>query len=301
MGLLSVVNGQLIETGNTRPSGLAIGTYSKHRKLINWNIPSKGLVEMYVNPQSFTIVERKLIKETRTKGGYSIQYWGEALPEIDINGTTGSGGIEGINVLRDIYRQEQIGFNDIISQLNSGFLSNLFQTTLGAVQSLSNNPLADGNIASTIGALSNDPGKFFQDVATTVGNVANVFDSVGRAMSGDQQLIPTLAALATSVELWYDGVIYRGFFKEFRVDEKSDEIGLFRYSMKFIVTRRTGYRVNGFPWQRSVNYGPANSDIIPLSYGALTAIGQSIPPPAPEPAPPTTTPILSRRRSITGR
>ncbi len=298
MGLLSVVNGQLIETGQTRPSGLAIGSFSTHRKLIQWNIPNQGLVEMYINPQSLSIVERKLTKETRTKGGYIIQYWGEALPEIDISGTTGSGGIEGINVLRDIYRQEQVGYNDIISQLNSGFLGNLLQTVLSASQSLSNNPLANP-VSSTINSLT-DPSQFFSDVVTTVSNVANVFDSIGRTISSDQQLIPTLAALATSVELWYDGVIYRGFFKEFRVDEKADEVGLFRYALKFIVTRRTGKRLNGFAWQRSVNYGPANSDIVPLSFGAMpattTSKAQASPTTVSAPAP-----RLSRRNLVTGQ
>lgn len=294
MGLQQVINGQLVELGQTRPSGLAIGSFSQNRKLIQWNIPNQGLVEMYINPQSLSIVERKLVKETRTKGGYVVQYWGEALPEIDIQGTTGSGGIEGINVLRDIYRQEQIGFNSIVSQLNQGFLNNLFQTTLGAIQSLSNSPLANP-ITSTINSLTN-PSQFFSDVVTTVGNVANVFDAIGTAITADQQLLPTLAALATSVELWYDGVIYRGFFKEFRVDEKSEEVGMFRYSMKFTVTRRTGVRLNSYPWQRSVNYGPANSDIVPLSYGALatpsTATAQA------QPAQTTVAPPSVSRRSL---
>ena len=298
MGLLEVINGQLVELGQTRPSGLSIGAFSKHRKLIQWNIPNQGLVEMYINPQSLSVVERKLVKETRTKGGYIVQYWGEALPEIDLAGTTGSGGIEGINVLRDIYRQEQVGFATIVGQLNQGFLTNLFQTTIGAIQSLSNNPLANP-VASTINSLTN-PDQFFSDVATTVGNVANVFDAIGRTISTDQQLLPTLAALATSVELWYDGVIYRGFFKEFRVDERADESGIFRYSIKFTVTRRTGVRLNSYPWQRSVNYGPANSDIVPLSFGALAAPTTS----NAQAQPAATTvfpPSVSRRSLLTGQ
>jgi hypothetical protein len=297
MALLQI-NGQTVELGQTQPSGLAIGSFSNHRKLMQWNIPNQGLVEMYINPQSFSIVERKLVKETRTKGGYIIQYWGEALPEIDIAGTTGSGGVEGINVLRDIYRQEQVGFASIMSQLNQGFLNNLFQTTLGAIQDLSNNPLANP-VASTINSLTN-PDQFFRDVVTTVGNVANVFDSIGKAITTDQQLLPTLAALATSVELWYDGVIYRGFFKEFRVDEKADESGLFRYTMKFTVTRRTGVRLNSFPWQRSVNYGPANSDIVPLSFGALQTPSTST---AQQATTQTTVfpPGVSRRSLLTGQ
>jgi len=298
MGLSDIINGQSVELGQTRPSGLAIGAFSKHRKLIQWNIPNQGLVEMYINPQSFSLVEKKLIKETRTKGGYVIQYWGETLPEIDISGTTGSGGIEGINVLRDIYRQEQVGFTEIVSQLNQGFLNNLFQTALGAVQDLSNSPLANP-VTSTINSLTN-PTQFFSDVVTTVGNVANVFDSIGRAITTDQQLLPTLAALATSIELWYDGVIYRGFFKEFRVDEKAEESGMFRYGMKFTVTRRTGIRLNSYPWQRSVNYGPANSDIVPLSFGALqvpTTSNAQTQPTAVTVFPPS----VSRRSLLTGQ
>jgi hypothetical protein len=253
---------------------------------------------MYINPQSFSVVERKLTKETRTKGGYIISYWGEALPEIDISGTTGSGGIEGINVLRDVYRQEQVGFNDIVSQLNSGFLSNLLQTTIGAVQSLTSNPLA-APVTSVVNSLSN-PNQFFSDVVTTVGNVANVFDAIGNAISNDTQLIPTLGALATAVELWYDGKIYRGFFKEMKVDEKADETGIFRYSIKFMVTRQTGMRKNGFPWQRTVNAGPANSDIIPLSFGALTIPGASVAQPVPAPTT-SLAPSVSRRGLLTGQ
>lgn len=297
MAITTTSGNTTISLGQTRPQGIGVAAYNSHRKLIQWNIPTRGLVEMYINPQSFSINERKIIKETRTKGGYIIQYWGEQLQEIDISGTTGSGGIEGINILRDIYRQEQIGFIDVINQLNAGMMNNLFQTALGAIQNISNNPLAN-QVSSTINALSN-PDQFFNNVVSVVGNIANVFDSIGRSISGEQQLIPTLAALATAVELWYDGVIYRGFFREFRLDEKADEVGIFRYSMKFAVTRRTGTRVNGFPWQRSVAFGPADSDIIPLSFGAFLTSGTTgaQPPAANIPAP---APQLSRRSLITG-
>jgi hypothetical protein len=297
MGFTTSLNGYNIELGQTRPSGLGVGSYAPHRQLIQWNIPTRGLVEMYINPQSLSVSENKIIKETRTKGGYVIQYWGEQLPEIDIQGTTGSGGIEGINVLRDVYRQEQIGFNDVISQLNSGFLSNIFQTATDALQSLTNSPLS-GAISSTVNSLANGVNSF-SDVVTTVGNVANVFDSIGQAISTDQQLLPTLGALATSVELWYSGKIYRGFFKSFRVDEKSDEVGIFRYAIKFMVTRESGMRQNNFPWQRSVENGPANSDIIPLSFGALAFPSTGTAQPAPT-APALTIPSTSRRTLLTG-
>lgn len=293
MGIQSVINGQVIELGQTRPDGLAIGKFNSNRKLMVWVLPTKGSVQMYVNPQTFTISEAKLVKETRTKGGYVIQYWGESLPQIDIAGTTGSGGIEGINVLRDVYRQEQVGFNDVIAQLNSGFLSNLFQTALGSIQNLANNPLA-----STVNALTG-VGTLFNDVVTTVGNIANVFDSIGSAIGVEQQLIPTLAALATSVELHFDGQIFRGFFKDFRVDERAEEPGIFRYTIKFTVTRRTGIRLNGFSYQRTVDAGPANSDSVPLSFGGLVVPGTSVAlPPATTVATPP--PSASRRSLLTG-
>lgn len=298
MALSTIVNGQAIELGQTRPAGLAIGVFSPHRKLIQWNIPTQGVVEMYINPQSFSVVEKKLIKDTRTKGGYVIQYWGESLPEIDISGTTGSGGIEGINVLRDIYRQEQVSFGNIIGQLNSGFLNNLLQSTISSTQNILNNPLANP-IATTVNSLTN-PSQFFSDVVTTVGNIANIFDAIGTAVTSDQQLVPTLAALATSVEMIYDGKVYRGFFKEFRADEKAEESGVFRYAIKFTVTRQYGQRLNSFPWNRTVNYGPASSDIVPLSFGAIPAITNSSSQVTQQSAP---APILgtSRRSLITGQ
>ena len=58
---------------------------------------------MYINPQQMNIDEKKVIKQQRTKGGYIIQYWGEELTTLNISGTTGSAGVEGINVLYEIY------------------------------------------------------------------------------------------------------------------------------------------------------------------------------------------------------
>lgn len=297
MALTQIINGQAVQLGQTRPSGLEIGQQNPNRKLMLWNIPNKGLVQMYVNPESFSITESKLLKETRTKGGYMIQYWGQNLPVIDLSGTTGSGGIEGINVLHDIYLQEQQAFADVIAQVNSGFLNNLVQATLGTVQSLSNNPISD--LISTTSNTLNTVSNLFSDVVNTVGNIANIFDVIGTAIGADNQLLPTLGALALSVELHFDGVIYRGFFTEFRVDEKSQELGLFRYSMKFKVTRRTGVRLNGFAWQRTVNSGPANSDVIPLNWGALSAPAGNTTTIA---TPPTvaTPPNVNRRSLLTG-
>lgn len=298
MGIQTTINGQVVELGTTSPDGLAVGSFSSHRKLIKWNIPNRGLVEMYINPQSLTITERKLIKPTRTKGGYVIQYWGNELPKVDISGTTGSSGIEGINVLRDIYNQEQESFNTIIQQLNLGFFNNLLQSTSNGLQALSNNPLAS-QVASTANALQN-PDKLFNNVVSVVGNIANVFDNIGTAISSDQQLLPTLGALALSVELIYGEEHMRGFFNEFRADEKADELGNIRYTIGFTITRRTGRRTNYFPWSRTPSAGPANSDSIPLSFGGLVVPGTSVNV-SPPPAITSQTSGVSRRNQLLGQ
>lgn len=89
----------------------------KVRTLIVWEVPvlgSTAFVEMYVNPQNLKISDKKLIQNQRTKGGYILQYWGEDFTDISLSGSTGAGGIEAINVLRDVYRSEQLTLQKIL-------------------------------------------------------------------------------------------------------------------------------------------------------------------------------------------
>lgn len=89
------------------------------RSLIQWEVPHVGgnqTIEMYLNPQNIQFSSRKEINRVRTKGGYFAQYWGEDLDTITMTGTTGSSAIEGINVLRDIYRSEQLALAQIVQQ-----------------------------------------------------------------------------------------------------------------------------------------------------------------------------------------
>src|SRR5579885_1023285 len=81
------------------------------RNIITWFVPEFGIVRMYVNPSSISYVHKKLITKDRTKGGYTLQYWGEELSQLNIVGTTGGAGVEGINVLYEIYRAEQYAFD----------------------------------------------------------------------------------------------------------------------------------------------------------------------------------------------
>ena len=88
-------------------------------QVMTWGLPSGSMVQMYINPENFVVRESKQISQVRTKGGFIIQYWGENLTELTISGTTGSSGVRGINILRDIYRSEARGFDLVAAQINA--------------------------------------------------------------------------------------------------------------------------------------------------------------------------------------
>lgn len=310
MGIIGTgANGQTIDISPV--GGIGVGTFN--RKIITWTIPNQGQVQMYINPQSIQTQERKLTKETRTKGGYMVQYWGNALPEIKIQGTTGSGGIEGINVLYDIYNQEQTGFLSVLNSVNNGFLNNVFSAFTSSLANFSvasaiNAGNSFGITQPALQAIASGSGQsnsssFLNGVAALTGNVANVVESAINSISslgGSPQLIPTLAALALSVEMNYDGQIMRGYFKDFSVNERAETQGVFDYTMTFMVTRRSGRRHNDMPWQRSVNFGPADASVIPLSYGALEVSGGNSQQQITQQQTGTPNQGISRRNQITG-
>lgn len=225
------------------------------RNMVRWFVPEVGIVEMYINPQSITYPEKKHITSQRTKGGYVLQYWGEELVPLNIQGTTGSSGVEGINVLRDVYRAEQVAFDPYALALasdrdseNNDQLSFFSDSTLG-------------NILTAGGILSS--GRSFSDLVTSA-------IETGAVASTRAQ--PTLASLAFSVEMYWSGWVYRGYFTDFSVDERADNLGLFNYSMTFVTTQRRGLRLNYMPWHRSAVSGPSNSDPdfgVPYSYTNL--------------------------------
>jgi hypothetical protein len=216
------------------------------REMLTWRTPHLGYVQMYINPQNLTINDTKVINAERTKGGYTIQYAGEGLTEIDIDGTTGSGGIEGINILRSIYRSEQEAFESIATNLEES-LANLQLNTISN-NILEQSPLSDLNIFS----IAND-----------------VFRNFGRPQ-------PTLASLASNIELFFQGELYRGFFTKFYVSEKASEPGWFDYRISFTAYARQGRRRNFMPWHRQP-INPANVNANPLSFtGAADILNASL-------------------------
>jgi hypothetical protein len=220
------------------------------RNLIHWFIPQFGVVKMYVNPNSIVYKDSKIIKTDQTKGGYSIQYWGEELTELTIHGTTGSSSIEGINVLQEIYRAEQLAFDSVALALaadnyNYGLAQNAMQMLTAPLASA----LPKGSGASI-----------------------NSLLFAGSQMSVlAPKNMPSLASLAAGIEMYYNGWVFRGFFKTITVTEKADNF-LMDYSMTFVVTQRRGYRHNTFDFARSAVAGPSNNsmtDGVPLSYAGI--------------------------------
>lgn len=216
------------------------------RNIAYWFVPEVGIVNMYINPQSIQYQHKKLITPTRTKGGYVVQYWGEEFSTLSLRGHTGSSGVEGLNVLYEIYRAEQIMFDPIALSMS-----------------------ADNSIAG-MGSL----------VDSAIGNLGGISNSISNATSGilnfdpaSQNIlprnIPSLASMALGVELYYSGWIFRGYFNSMSYNESVEKLGLFDYDIQFTVTERRGYRTNTLPWQRSAINGPSNTNVIPYSFGGI--------------------------------
>lgn len=224
------------------------------RRLIHWFIPEFGVVRMYVNPSSIQYNHKKVIKKEKTKGGYLLQYWGEDLSTLAITGTTGSSGVEGINVLYEMYRAEQYAFDTIglslaAANANSGLSDTIMNGVNGSLEGLT----GFDAIAGGVGA----------------GLLGGVLGS-NNASTLASRNIPSLASLAFGVEMFYQGWVFRGYFDDMRITESATDF-LWNYSINFTVTQRRGYRTNYLPFHRSANSGPSNNSEggVPLSFKGI--------------------------------
>ena len=221
----------------------------QRRRIMHWFVPEFGVVKMYVNPQTITYAFKKLINKSLTKGGYVLQYWGEELPTLTINGVTGSSGVEGLNVLHEVYRAEQYAFD-----------------ALGLTLAANSNVSGVQNLLDTAGDAIFGAGSIGGDIASAVtGGLLGADPTAGLPVP---QNIPTLASLAFGVEMFYDGWVFRGYFESMSFTEAANDLGNFNYTLNFAVTQRRGYRVNYMPWHRSAVDGPSNNGIggTPLSF-----------------------------------
>jgi len=207
------------------------------RNIITWFIPQFGIVRMYINPNNITYSHKKLITKERTKGGSTLQYWGEDLTTLNIRGTTGSSGIEGINVIYEMYRAEQYAFDSVgLSLAANNFNNDLGQNLINGAASLF------GGSAATQ-----------SETAGLLGGVLGL-DSPNNTLAAKN--IPSLAQLAFGVEMYYNGWVYRGFFENMNITESAENFNL-QYDIVFTATQRRGYRTNYFPWARSAKDGPS--------------------------------------------
>jgi hypothetical protein len=218
------------------------------RNIISWFVPQYGVAQMYINPQNISYANKKLITKDRTKGGFTLQYWGEDFTTINISGTTGSAGIEGLNMLEEIYRAEQYAFDAVAM--------NLFANNASAdiTQNLAN------NVGGNLGQFSNSltppntqvgPTTSAAQGAGLMGGILGM-DSPNNTMSARN--IPSLAQLAFTVQMYYNGWIFTGYFDSMTFTERADNF-LIDYQMIFMATNRSGYRTNYFPWSQAANTG----------------------------------------------
>jgi len=206
------------------------------RQVVLWEIPQiDALISMYINPTRMEIQSQKQINEQRTKGGFIIQYWGEMLDTLSLSGTTGSGGVEGIQILRDIYRSEHQRIQNLkmdFGRLLSAELQR--QYTADEVDELASIGLT--RLPST----SSD-------------------SKIGRLTS-------SLGEQAASVVMHYQGASYRGYFTSMTITESAERIGLFDYAIQFKIVSTVGYRRNFLPWHRDPRYDVRMS---PLSWKGM--------------------------------
>jgi hypothetical protein len=228
------------------------------RNMVRWFLPETGIVEMNINPQSISYNDKKAIPSpTRTRGGYLVQYWGEELGTVSINGITGSSGVEGINVLYDIYRNEQVSMDALALAVEAAQDRKTLQG--GLLKGLT----GTGSLLSNISTAGRGASDSFFDQVTSVVETGNVDPVTPK---------PTLASIAFQTEMYWSGWVFRGYFNSMTVNESADKLGIFDYKIEFTVVQKRGLRLNSYPWQRSAVNGPSNSDPSfgpPYSYAGL--------------------------------
>ena len=205
--------------------GTTPARFRTSRDVILWRTPGFGFVEMYINPSELRIEQSKVSQSTRTKAGFIYQYAGENMITINVSGTTGSSGIEGINLLEKIYRSEQLSFENIARQLDA-------------------NPKAASSVEAILRSFQLGPD------LNIIGS--EIINSTAAALVPDvyTQPFPNLASLAAAVEMHFQGVTYRGYFTSFNFTENAQSPGLFDYSLAFAAYAKIGERINFMPWHR---------------------------------------------------
>lgn len=214
------------------------------------DLVNRAVVPLYINPESIRITEQKQISETMTKGGYIVQYWGEQLSGIQVSGTTGSGGIEAINILRDVYRNEIIQFNNLLRERAANQQQD-FVTAFGSTGNLNRTANFGNGIRDILNDLTQGgTTNIFTGVKSNIEEIVDAAANISEQNPMSVELVPTPGAFATNLILYWHGEKFQGYFKDFNVDEQASSPGHFTYNFSFTVLKRSGVRKNFMPWHR---------------------------------------------------
>ena len=208
--------------------------------ILSSSVGDRKVVPLYINPNSFQTNYSKNISETQTIGGFIIQYWGDRITTISIQGTTGSGGIDAINILYDVYKSEQTSFRDMMI-VRRRQLQAAIKDSQSGTESLNVGQALDQVLLN--GA--------FSEIAN---GISETMDYFKKAITGEEiekssvELMPTLSAFAVSLEMHFQGKIYRGYIESMNVTESSNAPGHFDYTIQFKSLKEYGERKNFMPW-----------------------------------------------------
>lgn len=208
-------------------------------------ISDREVIPLYINPSNIQTSFTKNIQESQTIGGFIIQYWGDKITTIQMTGTTGSGGIEAINIIYNkVYKSEQNNFKDIIIKRQSELAARIADAQSNATNQ---DPVSAASALDQIlfnGAFSN--------LASGIGETMDFFrDSIAGnevSKSDPVKLLPTLSAFAVSVDMHFQGRVHRGYIDAMSVTENGANPGHFDYSMSFKSLKEFGQRNNFMPW-----------------------------------------------------
>lgn len=220
----------------------------------------REVIPLYINPQNIQISYSKNISETQTIGGYIIQYWGDKITKLTISGTTGSGGVEAINILHNIYKSEQTQFKKVLLQRQRDLAFKIQEE-----QAAAQNASTGTSLSALDQVLFNG---VFSDVANGVSETMDFFrDAIaGNGTGGNSspvKLLPTLSAFAVSLDMHYQGKVYRGYVESMSVIENANSPGHFDYSIQYNSLKEYGERKNFMPWHTNPRDSSGNPKKLP--------------------------------------
>jgi hypothetical protein len=210
--------------------------------ILSSSVGDRKIVPLYINPSQVQTNYAKNISETQTIGGFIIQYWGDKITTIAMSGTTGSGGIDAINILYEVYKSEQTSFRNLLIIRRQKLEKALRESTGGT---------EDLNIAQALDQVLLNGA--FSEIANGWSESMDYFKMAINGESPDTknkslELMPTLSAFAVSLEMHYQGKVNRGYIESMNVTEDGNNPGHFNYSIQFKSLKEYGERNNFMPW-----------------------------------------------------